>query len=125
MDINNDFSNTNNNYKARLSIEEFLSMNEQWIQREAYLKKKKADRMTKLSIWVVVVCIIPFLLIPIIQKIIFLDFGTTMILSIIVPMAVFIVVAMRGVSEEHKDEAESDRIKKELYSQYLKENGFL
>jgi hypothetical protein len=114
----------NNNQKTRLSIEEFLSMNDKWLERQAYVKKKKTKRMTVLSIWTVLVMIGgPALLIPMLSD--YLGFASTMIIYIVVIMALLIIAAIRATSQEHADENESEKIKRELYSQYLKENGFI
>ncbi len=113
------------NIKTRLSIEEFLSMNEQWLERSTRLKRKSTRRMIVLAIGVIVVFAIPFVITPILMNIFYLEYMVTMLACAAVSIVAYIAVIVAGVSSEHKDEAESEKLKKELYSQYLKENGFL
>ena len=113
------------NVKTRLSIEEFLSMNEQWLERSANLKRKSTRRIIVLAIGVIVVFAIPFVITPVLMDIFYLEYMATMLVSAAVSLAAYIAVLIAGVSSEHRDEAESEKLKKELYSQYLKKNGFL
>lgn len=113
------------NVKTRLSIEEFLSMNEQWLERSANLKRKSTRRIIVLAIGVIVVFAIPFVITPVLMDIFYLEYMATMLVSAAVSLAAYIAVVIAGVSSEHRDEAESEKLKKELYSQYLKKNGFL
>lgn len=114
----------NNNQKTRLSIEEFLSMNDKWLERQAYVKKKKEERSFKLTIWMLLIVIGgPGLLIPMLSD--YFGYGTVMIFSLVVLLGLFLVVYKRVKSQQRADEDESEKIKRELYSQYLKENGFI
>ena len=65
----------------------------------------------------------PALIIPLLSD--YFGFGAFMIFSIVVPLVLFLVVYKRVESQQRADEDESEKIKKELYSQYLKENGFI
>ena len=116
--------NANNNQKVRLSIEEFLSMNDKWLERQAQVKKKKEGRTIKFTIYMLLIAIGgPVLLIPMLSD--YFGFGAVMIFNLVVLVGLFLVVYKRFESQQRADEDESEKIKKELYSQYLKENGFI
>jgi len=116
----------NESHKTKLSLEEFLVLNEKWAERVAVEKKKKRKLFAVCTIMLVVVAIIlPIFVVPAICDELYLSFYETMIISFFVGLVGFIVVMIYGSAAENKEKAKSEKIKRELYSQYLKDNGFL
>lgn len=116
---------TNNNQKVRLSIEEFLSMNDEWLEKEALAKKKSFRRVVIVTILMIFDMILPFVILWAAANIFYLGYSVKIIIGFFVTMAGFIAIMVWAVSAENKGKRKSDKIKKELYQQYLKDNGFI
>ena len=108
----------NEDKKVKLSLDEFLLVDEKWQEKEAVLKKKR----TKLAIAETIVIFTPFLF----YFVAFMDMALTKLLLFLILYGIFSIAAIIFFFIwAKKIKAETESSQKELYTKYLKDNGFI